>query len=222
MRRCSQQLCLLVFALLTTGICRAQDAAKIIEQWEKAEGGAKSLAKVQTLLVDGAVQSPGDESSGTYTFRVKLPNRCYTELRSGGKTTILAYNGKSAWHQAESGEIATLLGTQALEMEAAAQYYNARWLNLSKKKIGTSKGTGSLHGHETFQVELTYPTGIQWEVFFDQQSHLIVAEKAMMAGDPQEIYYEDYRSDERSQVPLQAGTASRCGKCMRSTSPASA
>ena len=194
MRRCSQQLCLLVFALLTTGICRAQNAAKIIEQWEKAEGGAKSLAKVQTLLVDGAVQSPGDESSGTYTFRVKLPNqlfwvicvsqgkamrrlalpplplclmvlplifpgvgyaqdaskiidqyakaaggtknlgkvqtllidgsiqavgeetpgtysfrvklpnRYYTELRSGGKTMILAYNGKSAWHQAESAK----------------------------------------------------------------------------------------------------------------------
>ena len=202
MRRCSLQLCLLVFAPLTASICRAQDASKIIEQWEKAEGGAKSLAKVQTLLVDGSIRSPGDENSGTYTFRVKSPNRCYTELRNGSKTMILAYNGKSAWHQAESGEIATLLGTQALEMEAAAQYYNARWLNLAKKKIGTLyKGTAAVNGLQTYQVELTYPTGIQWEVFFDQQSHLIVAEEAMLAGEPQEIYYEDYRTTNGVKFP---------------------
>ena len=56
---------------------------------------------------------------------MKLPNRYYTEVRTKGRTLIEAYNGKSAWHQAEFGELATFLGPEALEVEAAAQYYNA-------------------------------------------------------------------------------------------------
>ena len=58
-----------------------------------------------------------------------------------------------------------------------------------------------MHGHETYQIELTYPTGVQWEVFFDQQSHLIVAEKASMGSVPQEIDYDDYRVTNGVKVP---------------------
>jgi hypothetical protein len=202
MPRLPLYLCLVGLALVTPRCSRAQDASKIIDQAVKASGGEKTLAKVRTLLVDGTIQAGHDENPGTYSFRVKLPNRYYTELRNGGKTVIEAYNGKSAWHEAEKGQISTLLGQEALEMEAAAQYYNSRLLSLSKKKIGAAfKGTASVHGHETYQVELTYPTGIQWEVFFDQQSHLIVAEKATLAGVAQEIDYDDYRMTNGVKIP---------------------
>ena len=116
MRRHSLLLSLTGLALLCAPLARAQDPSKIIDQYVKAAGGSKNLAKVRTLLIDGAVQSGGDEKSGTFSFRVKLPNRYYTELRSGGKTEIEAYNGKSAWHQGDSGQIATLLGQPALEI----------------------------------------------------------------------------------------------------------
>jgi hypothetical protein len=202
MRRHWLLLSLTGFALLCAPLARAQDASKIIDQCVKAVGGSKNLAKVRTILIDGAVHSGGDEKPGTFSFRVKLPNRYYTELRSGGKTEIEAYNGKSAWHQGDSGQIATLLGQPALEIEAAAEYYNSRFLGLSKKRIGTAfKGTTSVRGHETYQIELTYPTGVQWEVFFDQQSHLIVAERANMGGVPQEIDYDDYRATNGVKVP---------------------
>ena len=72
--------------LLLPCCCRAQDASKIIDQYVKAAGGSKALGKVQTILVDGTVQAGGDDKPGTYTFRVKLPNRYYTELRGVGKT----------------------------------------------------------------------------------------------------------------------------------------
>jgi hypothetical protein len=198
----------MVLILIFPCVGYAQDASKIIDQYVKAAGGNKVLSKVQTLSLDGVIQAAGQQSDqgqvkpATYTFRIKLPNRYYTEIQTNGKTVIEAYNGKSAWLQNESGEIATLLGPQALQVEAAAQYYNARCLALSKKKIGAAfKGPVSLHGHQTFQVELTYPTGIQWEVFFDQQSHLIDAEKATIAGIPREIYYDDYRSLNGLKVP---------------------
>ncbi len=108
--------------------CRAQDASKIIGQYVKAAGGAKAPSRMQTLSLDGTFQQAGTEQPGTYTFRVKLPNRYYTEVRTEGKTLIEAYNGKSAWHRTESGELATFLGPEALEVEAAAQYHNAHLL----------------------------------------------------------------------------------------------
>lgn len=180
----------------------AQDASKIIDQYVKAEGGAKTLAKIQTYALDGSIHAPGEAKPGTYTFRVKLPNRLYSEFHNEGQTFIEAYNGKSAWHQTGSGEIATLLGTQAVELEVAAQYYNARFLALSKKKIAAAyKGSSTIRGHQASEILLTFPTGTQWQVFFDQSSHLIVAEKASIAGIPYEIDYDDYRPLNGVKVP---------------------
>ena len=72
---------------------------------------------------------------------------------------------------------------------------------MERKKSELRSGTSSLRGHETYQIELTYPTGVQREVFFDQQSHLIVAEKATLAGVPWEIYYDDYRAMNGIKIP---------------------
>ena len=206
---------LLSIVLLTagTGVCEAQDAGKIIDQYVKAAGGGKALSKVQTVSLDGTFSGGGDGKPGTYSLRVKQPNRYYSEIRSEGKTLIESYNGKSAWHQTESGETSTLLGPEALETEAAGQYYNARLQNLAKKKIGIGfKGHAQVRGRDALQVELTYPTGVQWEVFFDPQSHLILEEKGSLAGIPNEIYYEDYRSVNGIKLPykveLQRGTES--------------
>jgi hypothetical protein len=197
---------LLAVLLLLACNCRAQDASKIIDQFVKSAGGSKALSRIQNLTLDGAIQGVGDEPAGTYTSIVKLPNRYYTEWRLGGKTQIEAYNGKSAWHESGGGDLATLLGAEAAEMEAASQYYNARFLALSKKKIAaTVKGPATLAGRATTQVELTFPNGVIWEVYFDQQSHLIDAEKATIAGVSREIDYDDYRVVNGIKVPYKLG-----------------
>jgi outer membrane lipoprotein-sorting protein len=202
MRKPAHLLFIAVFVALSAAVCVAQDAAKIIDQYEKAAGGSKALSKVQTLSLDGTCSAAGDGKPGTYSVRVKQPNRYYSEIRGEGKTLIEAYNGKSAWHQIVSAETSTLLGPQALETEAAGQYYNSRLQNLSKKKIGVAfKGHTQVRGRDALQLELTYPTGVQWEVFLDSQSHLIAEEKATIAGIPQEIFYEDYRSVSGIKVP---------------------
>ncbi len=189
--------------LLSFGNVQAQEnAGKIIDQYVKAVGGGKALSKLQTISIDGTLTETGDAKPGTYSLREKQPNRYYSEIRSDGKILIESYNGKSAWHQLDSGEPNTLLGEQALQMEAAGQYYNGGLENLAKKKIGaTFKGHAKVHDHDALQVELTYPTGVQWEVFFDPQSHLIVEEQATIAGIPQEIYYGDYRTVNGIKVP---------------------
>lgn len=202
MRKATRFLFTSTFAIAGAIGCWAQEPGKIIDQYVKAVGGSKALSKIQTITVDGSIRERNDSQPGTYSLRVKQPNRYYSEIRDDGKTLIESYNGKSAWHQTESGEISTLLGPQALEMEAAGQYYNSRMQNLSKKKIGVAfKGQAQVRGHEALQLELTYPTGVQWEVFFDAQSHLILEEKATLAGTQYEIYYDDYRIVSGVKVP---------------------
>jgi hypothetical protein len=75
---------------------QSQDPEKIIDQYIKAQGGAKSLSKVQTVTIEGTLTNTADGKTGTYTFDTRLPNRYYSELVLGDKNVIEAYNGKSA------------------------------------------------------------------------------------------------------------------------------
>ena len=201
MRKTSLAL-IIAFVVLFATPCHADEAQKIIEQYLKAVGGRKLVSHLQTLSIDGSVAATGDDVPGTYTFRVKQPNRIYSELRSKGKTVIESYNGKSAWHQNTDGELSTFLGHEAVEMEAASQYYNARLQNLSKRKVGLAyRGETQIRGIPAQELDLTYPTGVEWQVFFDAKTHLIVEEKTQIAGIPREIDYDDYRSVEGLKVP---------------------
>src|SRR2546427_7143386 len=127
---------IVVALVLTAGAypAAAQEAGKIVDQYVKAAGGGRALAKIQTLTLEGTFTTD-DGKSGTYTLDTKLPNRYYSELLVGEKNLIEAYNGKSAWHQSAGGELGTLVGTEGTQVEAAAQYYNSRLLNLKKSKV---------------------------------------------------------------------------------------
>jgi len=173
---------------------QSQDPEKIIDQYIKAQGGAKSLSRVQTVTIEGTLTNTADGKTGTYTFDTRLPNRYYSELVLGDKNVIEAYNGKSAWHQTPSGEITTLVGVDGTQLEAAGQYYNTRLVNAKKNKLGVAFiGHAPVRGKDALQIEITTPAGLKRNVFFDPQSHLIVKESAAIGGIEQEILYDDYR-----------------------------
>src|SRR5580765_808343 len=107
----------------------AQDANKILDEFIKASGGSRSLRKLLAVSFEGTVTRPGDEKSGTYTLHLKSPNRYYLEIAFNAQPEIFAYNGKSAWRENSVGELGTLTGPEALELEAAAQLSNSHFLN---------------------------------------------------------------------------------------------
>ncbi len=76
-----------LLALMLTDVAypaRAQEAEKIVDQYVKAAGGARALAKIQTLTLEGTFRAD-DGKTGTYTLDTKLPNRYYSELLVGEK-----------------------------------------------------------------------------------------------------------------------------------------
>jgi hypothetical protein len=190
----------LVLASLSTPIL-AQDPNKIVDQYIKVQGGSKALSRVRTLTIEGTLIT-AEGKSGTFTFDTRLPNRYYSEMILDGKSVIEAYNGKSAWHQTPSGEIATLAGLEGTELEAAGQYYNSRLVNAKKNKLGVAfVGHAQVRGKDSLQVEITTPTGLKREVFFDPQTHLISKEIASIGGIDEQIIYDDYRSVDGLRVP---------------------
>ncbi len=203
MRRATHFLLLILALGLSSRSLRAQDPAQLADQYVKAAGGSKLLSKIQTITLEGTFVTSADGKSGTYTLDTKLPNRYYSELVLGDKNVIEAYNGKSAWHQSATGELATLLGQEGLQLEAASTYYNSRFLNLKKNKLALAfAGHAQVHGKDALQIELTAPTGVKREVFFDPQTHLIVEESGVLGGVKEEIYYDDYRPVDGVKLPF--------------------
>jgi hypothetical protein len=180
----------------------AQDAAKIVDQYIKAEGGSKVLARLNTLVLEGTFANSANEKAGTYTLITKQANRYYSELVDGDRTSIEAYNGKSAWHQ-NAGELATLVGPEGAQLEAAGQYYNSRLVNAKKNKLGIALiGHAQVRGKDALQIEVTTSAGLKREIFFDQQTHLIVKEAAPIGGIDEQILYDDYRTQDGVKLPF--------------------
>ena len=178
----------------SSATARAQDPGKIVNEYVKAAGGSKALSKIRTETLEGAFTNSADGKPSTYTFNTKLPNRLYSEFVLGDKPVIYAYNGKSAWHEAPSGELSTLIGTEGLQLEAASVYYNSRLLSPKKSKLALAFiGHALVRGKDALQLEITTPTNIRREIFFDPQSHLIVKESGALGGVDEEILYDDYR-----------------------------
>src|SRR6266850_3109789 len=178
-----------------------QEPGKVVEQYVKAAGGSKALSKIQTLTLEGTFTS-GDGKAGTYTLDTKLPNRYHMELLVNEKSWIEAYNGKSAWHQTAGGEPGTLVGPEGMQLEATAQYYNSHLVNPKKINMAvTFVGHAQVRGKDALQLEVTAPTGVKLQVFFDPQTHLIVKEAATVGGVEEEILYDDYRAVEGVKLP---------------------
>src|SRR6266852_8157883 len=194
----------LIALILTAGAypARAQEQPeKIVDQFVKAVGGAKALSRIQTLTLEGTFTSE-DGKTGTYTLDTKLPNRYYSELLASDKNLIEAYNGKSAWHRNAAGELGTLVGPEGMQLEAAAQYYNSRLLNLKKNKITLALvGHAQVRGKDALQLEVTTATGVKRQVFFDAETHLIVKDAATVGGIEEEILYDDYQMVDGVKLP---------------------
>src|SRR5437879_148995 len=159
----------LIVLILSSGNHRAraqEEPGKIIDQYVKAAGG-KALSRIQTLSIEGTFTSD-DGKTGTYTLDTKLPNRYYSELLVGDRNLIEAYNGKSAWHQNAAGELGTLVGPEGMQLEAAAQYYNSRLLNLKKNKMTLAfVGHAEVRGNDAIHVAMTTAAAVNGQEVTD-------------------------------------------------------
>ena len=195
--RLRRHACFLALFLAGTAISGfAQDPQKIIGQYVKAAGGKRALSQARTLAFEGTLQGGEEGPGGTFTFETRAPNRSYLEVISGDSRLIEAFNGKSAWREIRAGEPQTLLGPEAVEIEALALVANTRLLSLKQNKLTvTCLGTADVRGRQAEELEVVTAAGGKVEEFFDAQTHLLVKEAAQIGSVQQEVFYADYRPE---------------------------
>src|SRR5260370_16180044 len=190
------RLCILVCLLCCAWSSQAQDPTRIIALYVKASGGSSKLSKLQTLSLQGSLTRASDGKTGAFTLDLKTPNRYYLELVVGEQPEILAYNGKSAWHLSPQGTPVTLLGEEALQVEATSFLATSHLLNVKKNKVGIAYvGAAQVGSHDTVEIEFTMPTAVKRQFYFDISSHLLLKESGATGGVTQEILYDDYRPE---------------------------
>jgi hypothetical protein len=165
----------LLFAVSSS--CLAQTPQKIVDEYLRAEGGAKELAKIQSLTIAGNLREESTDTNGSYSLITKAPNKFYSEIVIEPHHTVAAYNGKSAWGQDSTGAPHTLTGAEAAEWEATSRYLNGHLTNAKKDKLGEKFiGFETVRGRPAYHVELWLAPHVTRDVFFDTQTHLIVRE----------------------------------------------
>ena len=198
-----------VFLAILALPARGQSTEKIVDQYVRAMGGAKSLAKIESAKIVGAVHEPGVESAGSYTLLLKAPNKFYSEILIGDDRSIEAFNGKSAWLE-DSAAAHTLTGNAPALAASSGRFWNGRLADAKKDKIEMRfAGVETIGGRPADHIELTFSRGARRQVFFDQASHLLVREiltgapqiaASPDAGAPIQYDYSDYRKT--SGVPV--------------------
>ncbi len=172
-----------VLLLAVSSACLAQTPQKIIDDYLHAEGGAKALAKVQSLTIAGSLREESTDTNGSYSLITKAPNKFYSEIVIEPRHSVAAYNGMSAWGQDGTGTPHTLTGAEAAEWEATSRYLNSHLTNAKKDKISARlvgvEDVGPVEMNSqipAYHVELSLAPGVTREVFFDKRSHLILRE----------------------------------------------
>jgi hypothetical protein len=182
--------------------CPAQTPQKIIDEYLRAEGGAKALARIQTASFAGSIRDETSGENGTYSLITKSPNRFYSEITLEPQHFTQAHNGMSSWGQGSAGGPHTLTGREATVAEASARYLNGRLANVRKDKVGLRLvGTENVRGRCAYQVELTLAPGVLREIFFDTSTHLILREtlppvpndSSVPDQGGEQFDYDDYR-----------------------------
>jgi hypothetical protein len=187
------------------------EASHILHEAVKAAGGAGALSKTRSVVLEGSVAAPDGTTFESFTMDVKFPNRYYMELSGPSAARggfIDSFNGKSAWHQNSAGELATLVGPEAAQVELAARYYNAR-LTLFKRYglFAKAAGLSQINGRDAVAIEIHSTIGAgaaTMKVFFDAQTHAIL-EEAFPAASPdgvdRKIFYDAYSPVNGVQLP---------------------
>jgi hypothetical protein len=188
----------LVLAGIAPGESGKVTAQKVIDDYLRAEGGAKALEQIQTEAIAGSLTEESTGQSGSYARIVQTPNRFYSEIVVEPEHDVDAYNGMSAWGEDSKDGVHTLSGADAKEVEAAGHYWNSRLVDLKKAKLTVQLlGMEQVGGRDAYRVQVTDAPGVTRDVFFDTQTHLIVRE----TGAGGQFDYGEYRPFNGIQTP---------------------
>ena len=192
--RARSLLCIVLLLLASTGTASAQSADQIISRHLKAQGGAGQLRRIENVTYKGTVTNPATAQQGSFTLRLKRPDRLMMEMELSGFISGAAYNGRSAWRRDSREGLRTLTGAAGVDFKAEAVYRNDRFLDYKRAQTRVVlRGQEPLGDRRAFVIELTTQQAVKRRVWIDAQNWLLLGEEQPTESGTETISYNDYR-----------------------------
>ena len=141
----------------------AQDAAKILNEYVRASGGARALSKIQTITLEGTVAAQNGAKPGAYTFDVKLPNRYYSEMVMGDQSWIEVFQrkirmaserGRRIRHPRRPRRLATRSRRALLQFAPAESKEEQARHHLRRRRTSSRQSCLAAGSHHAFRCEM--------------------------------------------------------------------
>lgn len=181
----------------------AQSPASVLKKAEKAMGGSKQIIASRGWSRTGSIVNPSTGVKGKFASQTAQPNRFHTVYDLDGIEFESGFNGKSGWQRDSKNGLQTLTGDASLLMQAEATYRNAWWLNYKKEKSKiASGGVSSVDGKPANVVRLNTAKGVEFKLFFDQTTNLLVREEILSDDVSRSYSYKDFRAVNGVKMPF--------------------
>ncbi len=184
-----------LFLLLFSAHIFAQNPSAILKQAEKAHGGKKNLAKIDSYIKRGLITRIKDGAEGEIKIQATKPVFYHTFIRIEGFENESGFNGKSGWIRDSREGLQTLVGDESNDFQTEAVFRNNLWLDYKKQKSKiVSGGKLNLNGKSVNVLIVTSSDGVPMKLFFDAATNLLIREESRFGAATKIFDYSDYRT----------------------------
>ena len=193
---------ILILALFGAAAALGQSADKIINQYQKAVGGANQLRRIDSTTYIGTV-TDSNGRTGKFIWRFKRPDRMVLEMDLSGFEINTAYNGRSAWRRDSRDGLRTMTGADGSLFKTEAVYRNDHFLDYKKNKTqAVSLGPTAINGASAVGVQLITRQGLKRKIFFDSKTFLILRDEQETGHGTETVSFSDYRKVDAVMEPF--------------------
>ena len=165
----------IIFLLIFSVNLFAQNPATILKRAEKAHGGKKNLAKVNSSIKRGLITRTVDGAEGDIIIQSAKPAFYNEFFVISGFETEAGSNGKSGWRRDSRDGLRTLVGAESRDFQTEVAFRNSLWLEYKRERSKIFYGgTADLVGRTADVVLLTAANGVRQKLFFDRMTNLLV------------------------------------------------
>lgn len=187
----------LIFNLGALSAVRADFATDLVRIHAEAVGGRERVNALKSLKATGVTR--GENGDLRFIIWAERPNRIRTEITSGERTILQAWDGRGAPWRADSKkrQVSVLRGEAANEIKVEAEFDDPLLAGADRKIALDYVGVTEVDGRKLIRLFVTHNFTATSSVYLDPLSYLIVRREA--ARDEKGVSsvtrtdYEDYR-----------------------------
>jgi len=178
---------------------------EVLKRYIEAMGGAAAINKYTSRVTTGTLDVAGISRGGSFEQYAQAPNKflMVMEAHPFGKMRM-GFNGKSGWMLADA-KVHPITGTDLAILQRDADFYSPLRTKNNYAKV-TLPGMSKIGYREVYVLDLQPTTGPLERLYLDSVTFLPVRMNTVRtmgrAGEPVEIYFDDWRDVDGVKYPF--------------------